>query len=109
MPVPLLIGDDFLEKHQDTLLFDGSTAELTLINSTVNDIQYVNKKIPKLDEKLQSESPEKRIALERSPIKIKGKTLQKYSRRSMINEAQYLTEVEDKGNQVFATPQLSTC
>ena len=81
MPVPLLIGEDFLEKHQDTLLFDGSTAELTLINSTVNDIQYVNKKSPKLDKKLllQSESPQKRIAWESSPIKTKGKTLQKHS------------------------------
>ena len=31
LPVPLLIGDDFLELHKNTLIFNGTTAELTLI------------------------------------------------------------------------------
>ena len=114
LPVPLLIGDDFLAKHQDTLFFNGSTAELTLINSTINDTQYINKKSSKLDKKLlmQLESPQKCIAWESNPIKTKGKSLQKHSIEApleMINEVQYLVEVEGKGNQAFTTPQLSTC
>lgn len=114
LPVPLLLGDDFLEKHQDTLFFNGSTAELTLINSSVNDIQYVNAKNPKIENQLfkKLENPRKDTIWESMPIKTKGKSLQKHSIETpleMIDDVQYLIEVEDKGSQVFTTPQLATC
>ena len=41
LPVPLLLGDDFLPKNQDTLIYNGSTAELTLLDNTKNNLHDI--------------------------------------------------------------------
>ena len=58
LPVPLLIGDDFLEKHQDTLSFNGSTAELTLIDSELNNTQFINNNSKNIKNKILNKTEE---------------------------------------------------
>ena len=115
LPVPLLLGDDFLNAHQDTLSFNGSTAKLTLINSMNNNIEYINSSTREANfsELKKNNDPIVWRTLT-SPSKVPPKTLQKVTITAdsqLIDQMQYMVEVpNDEDDELFvALPQLATC
>lgn len=114
LPVPLLLGDDFLEAHQDTLKYNGTTAELTLTEATNNNDKFVYQNCPHVEKQVLEEErqPQQIPEWTTQPQKIPAKTLQKQviaAHPHMIDDVQYLIEAQCEEGQTIITPQITTC
>jgi len=113
LPVPLILGDDFLEAHQDTLSFNGSTAKLTLVDSTNQKLDYINphqRRIPNIKNDI---TPDQMAAVQwEAKIKIPANTLKNYvipTTKKLKNNVCYLIKAESDNQKLISVPQIATC
>lgn len=113
LPFPLLLGDDFLEANQGQLVFNGSAAELTLIDSIENNINFIDEKGRVIETSFSERqtSDEKVFHHQTQNIEFPPKALHKVNLapcEGMIDDFLYLVENSPQREDLLVMiPQLS--